>query len=95
MIKFKTEMENHLGLYKTYDLVHLNNHIYMVDIEGEVLYDEWCFEIHEDYERDDVPKFIDKRNPKMAWWLRRLNMDYLKEKSKEFRFCKKNGWYSY
>ena len=60
----------------------------MVDKEGELLNGEWCFEIHEDYETDST-KIKDKNNPKMAWWLRRLNMDYLKKQPKEFRFWRR------
>lgn len=62
--------------------------MYMVDKEGELLNGEWCFEIHEDYETDST-KIKDKNNPKMAWWLRRLNMDYLKKQPKEFRFWRR------
>jgi hypothetical protein len=55
--------------------------------EMEIENDEWCFEIHENYESDTI-KFLDKNDPKMAWWLRKLNMSYRKKSPTDFEFHK-------
>ena len=53
-------------------------HLYVLGDE-DIYEGEWCFEIHKDYERDDVIKYLDEKDPTMAWWLRELNMNYVKE----------------
>lgn len=63
---------------QTYPLILLNGHAHAVEHEAEIEDGGWCFEIHEDYE-DPRPKFKDKNNPKLAWWLRELNMSYRKK----------------
>lgn len=78
-------------MYRIYDIIHLpDGYMYAVDKEGEILYDEWCFEYHENY---DNPEYNHQKyvlpNGVDAYWLRPLNMDYLKEKPKEFRFWRK------
>lgn len=53
-----------------------------VDEDADIHYDEWCLEIHENYECDLI-KALDV-NPKYAWFVRRLNMGYTNKSKEEF-----------
>lgn len=70
-------------------MIKIDDYWIIVDdtAQSEIKYDEWCLEIHEEY-KCDLTRIPDE-NTNYSWFLRKLNMDYLKEKPKEFSFWRK------
>jgi hypothetical protein len=68
---------------KPYLFKIIGEHYYLLDVDGEIFDGQWCFEIYDEYETDKVKFNV---SPEYSFYLRQLNMDYLRESPEEFCF---------
>lgn len=72
-------------------VIHIpNKYLLLIDdsAQTEVQDGGWCFELQDEYASDKI-RFSDEFNSAKSWFLRELNMAYLRKAPQEFMFYRK------